>query len=53
MVGAALLLAWYSVAHLPRAAAVAAPPAESIVNSEIIAGAAELQPLVNESETRG
>jgi DHA1 family tetracycline resistance protein-like MFS transporter len=52
MVGAALLLAWYSVAHLPKAAAVAAPPPESIVNSEIIAGAAELQPLINENETR-
>jgi DHA1 family tetracycline resistance protein-like MFS transporter len=52
MVGAALILAWYSVAHLPKAAAVAGPPPESIVTSEVIAGAAELQAPFNESETR-
>jgi hypothetical protein len=52
MVGAALILAWYTVAHLPKAAAIAEPPPESIVTSEVIAGAAELQAPFNESETR-
>jgi DHA1 family tetracycline resistance protein-like MFS transporter len=52
MVGAALILAWYSVAHLPKAVEVAEPPPESIVTSEVIAGAAELQAPFNESETR-
>jgi len=46
MVGAAWLLAWYSVAHLPKAvdAVPAAPPPESTVTSEVIAGAGELSP---------
>ena len=53
MVGAAWLLAWYTVSHLPRAAAVAAaPPPETVVTSEILAGAAELQVPVNENDAR-
>ena len=54
MVGSALLLAWYSVAHLPKAVDVtpASQPPEAIVTSEIIAGAAELEPPFNENETR-
>jgi DHA1 family tetracycline resistance protein-like MFS transporter len=46
MVGAAWLLAWYSVAHLPKAVATApaAVPPESKISSEIIAGASELGP---------
>jgi len=46
MVGAAWLLAWYSVAHLPKAVETvpAAPPPESTVTSEVIAGASELSP---------
>lgn len=55
MVGAAWLLAWLATSKLPMAVATA-PPVESIVSSEILAGAAELQaPLqapVDESETR-
>ncbi len=53
MVGSALLLAWYAVSHLPAATAAGAqiPPPESVVASEIIAGAAELTPPVSE-ETR-
>jgi DHA1 family tetracycline resistance protein-like MFS transporter len=55
MVGAAWLLAWYSVAHLPKAvdtgAGAGAPP-ESKVTSEIVAGASELAPPINENETR-
>jgi len=52
MVGAGLLLAWYTVSHLPKAVAVATPPPESIVTSEIIAGASDLDPPINENETR-
>jgi DHA1 family tetracycline resistance protein-like MFS transporter len=53
MVGTAWVLAWYTVAHLPAAVPVAAaPPPESIVASEIIAGASDLDPPINESETR-
>jgi DHA1 family tetracycline resistance protein-like MFS transporter len=52
MVGGALVLAWYTVSHLPATASPATQPPESIVTSEIIAGAAELQPPLNESETR-
>ena len=44
MVGAAWLLAWYSVAHLPKAVDAATPPPESAVTSEVIAGASELSP---------
>ena len=52
MVGAGLLLAWYTVSHLPKAAVAGTPPPESIVASNIIAGAAELEPPINENETR-
>ena len=46
MVGAAWLLAWYSVAHLPKTVETvpAAPPPESTLTSEVIAGASELSP---------
>jgi DHA1 family tetracycline resistance protein-like MFS transporter len=44
MVGAAWLLAWYSVAHLPKAVDATKPPPESTVASEVIAGASELSP---------
>ena len=44
MVGAAWLLAWYSVAHLPKAVDATAPPPESTVTSEVIAGASDLSP---------
>lgn len=44
MVGAAWLLAWYSVAHLPKAVDATVPPPESAVTSEVIAGASELGP---------
>jgi DHA1 family tetracycline resistance protein-like MFS transporter len=53
MVGAALFLAWYSVAHLPPAATVAAPPAESIVTSEVLASASDLDPPIDEDAARG
>jgi hypothetical protein len=53
MVGSALVLAWYAVAHLPKAIdAPAAQPPEAIVNSEIIAGVADIDPPINEGETR-
>jgi len=53
MVGAAFVLAWYTVAHLPAAVAVTEnPPPESTVTSEIIAGASELAAPLNEDETR-
>ena len=51
MVGAGLLLAWYAVSHLPAAVSAQKAPPESIVASEIIAGAAELQPPVSGSES--
>ncbi|MDR3387838.1 MAG: TCR/Tet family MFS transporter [Rudaea sp.] len=51
MVGAALVLAWFATAKLPKTS-VAVPAAESIVGSEIVAGAAELQPPIDESESR-
>ena len=44
MVGAAWVLAWYSVAHLPKAVDITTPPPESAVASEIISGASELTP---------
>ena len=45
MVAAALLLAWYTVSHLPKAAVVAATPSpESAIIAEVANGALELQP---------
>ena len=52
MLAAALILAWYSVSQLPKAASISPAPPESIVTSEILAGAAELQPPVIENESR-
>jgi DHA1 family tetracycline resistance protein-like MFS transporter len=52
MVGAAWVLAWYTVSHLPIAAAVASAPPESVITSGIIAGAAELQPPIDENDAR-
>jgi MFS transporter, DHA1 family, tetracycline resistance protein len=52
MLAAALILAWYSVSHLPKAVSISPAPPESIVTSEILAGAAELQPPVIENESR-
>jgi len=50
MVGAGLLLAWYTVSHLPKAADVpSAPPPESLVASTVVAGAGDIDPPVNES----
>ena len=52
MVGSALLLAWYSVAHLPKAGRCHGAATGIDRQFEIIAGAAELQTPLNESETR-
>ena len=54
MVGSALVLAWYAVAHLPKAIDVppAAPPPESAITSAVIAGASDIDPPFDESETR-
>ncbi|HZP66743.1 MAG TPA: TCR/Tet family MFS transporter [Rudaea sp.] len=55
MVGAALVLAWYSVSHLPKVVdspEPASPPPESIVTSEILAGAGDIDPPIAENETR-
>jgi MFS transporter, DHA1 family, tetracycline resistance protein len=51
MVGAAWLLAWLATSRLPTAS-VAAAPAESIVGSEILASTSDLQPPIDEGETR-
>ena len=51
MVGGAFLLAWLATSKLPMATA-AAPPAESIVGSGILASSAELQPPIDESQSR-
>jgi MFS transporter, DHA1 family, tetracycline resistance protein len=51
MVGAAWLLAWLATSRLPIAS-VAAAPAESIVGSEILASTSDLQPPMDEGETR-
>ena len=53
MVGSGLLLAWYAVSHLPRAASVAEPPPESILTSEVLASASDIDPPIDESRTRG
>ncbi|HEX6834902.1 MAG TPA: TCR/Tet family MFS transporter, partial [Rudaea sp.] len=53
MVGAGLLLAWYSVAHLPKAIAATPAAPESVITSQVLAGAAELDPPITQSETRG
>jgi len=52
MVGSGLLLAWYTVSHLPKAVDVASPPPESIVTSEVLASASEIDPPIDESQTR-
>jgi DHA1 family tetracycline resistance protein-like MFS transporter len=52
MVGAALVLAWYTVSHLPPAVTIATQPPEAIVTSQIIAGSADLEPPLNQNETR-
>ena len=52
MLAAALVLAWYSVSHLPRAVSATPAAPESVVTSEVIAGATEMQPPITESETR-
>ncbi len=51
ILGAGLLLAWYASAKLP-ASAIAPPPPESIVASEILSSTLDLQPPIDESETR-
>jgi MFS transporter, DHA1 family, tetracycline resistance protein len=50
MLAAALLLAWYSSAKLP--VSTFAPPPESTVTSEILASTSDLQPPIDESQTR-
>lgn len=52
MLGGALVLAWYTVSHLPPAVTIATQPPEAIVTSEIIAGSSDLEPPFNENETR-
>jgi MFS transporter, DHA1 family, tetracycline resistance protein len=48
MVAAGLILAWYSVAHLPKAVSVAEPSAEMLVDAEVANGPIELQPPTSE-----
>ena len=50
MVGMAWLLAWFATSKL--SIAIAAPPPESIVGSEILASTAELQPPIDETQSR-
>lgn len=50
MLAAGLLLAWYSSANLP--VSTFAPPPESTVTSEILASTSDLQPPIDESQTR-
>jgi MFS transporter, DHA1 family, tetracycline resistance protein len=50
MLAAGLLLAWYSSAKLP--VSTFAPPPESTVTSEILASTSDLQPPIDESQTR-
>jgi len=52
MVGAGLVLAWYTVSHLPVAATPAAPSGEVIGAPEGVAGPAGMPPAVDESQTR-
>ncbi len=44
MMGAGLILAWYSVAHLPKAVCVEEPSAEMRLDAEVANGPVELQP---------
>jgi DHA1 family tetracycline resistance protein-like MFS transporter len=54
MVGAALLLAWYSVAHLPKAVEVpAAPSPAAALNASAIAGAGDVAAPVGPNEAGG
>lgn len=53
MVGAALVLAWYTVSHLPIAVPVAAAlPPVSTITSDILASPSDLPPPIDDSETR-
>ena len=52
MVGSALVLAWYTVSHLPAAIPAAPPPPAADLTSEILASASDLQPPIDETETR-
>jgi DHA1 family tetracycline resistance protein-like MFS transporter len=53
MVGGGLVLAWYTVSHLPPVVETATQPPEAIVTSKILAGGSDLEPPFNETETRG
>ena len=50
MVGAGLVLAWYTSAHLPASVTVAPPQAD--ITSEILASTADIQPSAAEGESR-
>ncbi|MEP6485370.1 MAG: TCR/Tet family MFS transporter [Rudaea sp.] len=52
MVAAALLLAWYSVSHLPKAVSSAPPPDDAVVVTEALNGPEELQAPVTEPTPR-
>ena len=55
MVGSALVLAWYSVAHLPKAidsGTAGTQPPQAVLISEFNAGAGDIAPPLDEGQTR-